>query len=77
MQNFSYENEFCMQFHFYVNQSHFHENGFTLRLTLKQRHNGTWRWPIVIILNTNGTKKLTGVPTVKLVVCEHTFFTPC
>ena len=22
------ENEFCMQFHFHANQSHFHKNGF-------------------------------------------------
>ena len=35
------ENEFCMQFHFHANQSHFHENGFTLRLALKLRHKGT------------------------------------
>ena len=36
--NLSYENEFCMQFHFHANQSHFHKNGFALRLALKQRH---------------------------------------
>ena len=46
MQNLSYENEFCMQFHFHANQSHFHKNGFALRLALKQRHKGTWKWPI-------------------------------
>ena len=46
MQNLSHENEFYMQFHFYANQSHFHKNGFTLRLTLKQRHKGTRKWPI-------------------------------
>ena len=39
-------NEFCMQFHSHANQSHFHENGFALRLALKQRHKGTWKWPI-------------------------------
>ena len=27
MRNVSYENEFCMQFHFHANQSHFHKNG--------------------------------------------------
>ena len=42
----SYENEFCMQFHFHANQSHCHNNGFTLRLVLKQRHKGTRKWPI-------------------------------
>ena len=26
--------------------SHFHNNGFALRLALKQRHKGTWKWPI-------------------------------
>ena len=46
MRNLSYENEFCMQFHFHVNQSHFHKNGFALRLALKQRHKGTRKWPI-------------------------------
>ena len=35
----SYENEFCMQFHSHANQSHFHRNGFALRLALK--HIGT------------------------------------
>ena len=43
--NLSYENEFCMQFHFHANQSHFHKNGFALRLALKQRHKGTRKWP--------------------------------
>ena len=47
MRNLSYENEFCMQFNFYANQSHFHKNGFALRLALKHRHKGTRKWPIV------------------------------
>ena len=34
--NLSYENEFCMQFNFHANQSHFHKNGFALRLALKR-----------------------------------------
>ena len=38
MRNLSHENEFCMQFHFHANQSHFRKNGFALRLALKQRH---------------------------------------
>ena len=42
----SYESEFCMQFHFHPNQSHFHKNGVTLRLALRQRHSGTWKWSI-------------------------------
>ena len=46
VRNLSYENEFCMQFHFLANQSHFHKNGFALRLALKQRHKGTRKWPI-------------------------------
>ena len=40
------ENEFCLQFHFHANQSHFRKNGFALRLALKQRHKGTRKWPI-------------------------------
>ena len=35
-----------MQFHFHANQSHFHKNGFALRLALKQRHKGTRKWSI-------------------------------
>ena len=50
MRNLSYENEFCMQFHFHANQSHFLKNGFALRLALKQRHKGTRKWPIKISL---------------------------
>ena len=46
MRNFSYGNEFCIQFHFHENQSHFHKNGFTLRLALKHRHNGTRKWSV-------------------------------
>ena len=36
-----------MQFLFHANQSHFHKNGFALRLALKQRHKGTRKWPII------------------------------
>ena len=46
MRDLSYENEFCMQFCFHANQSHFHKNGFALRLALKQGHEGTRKWPI-------------------------------
>ena len=35
-----------MQFHFHTNQSHFHKNDFALKLALKQRYNGTRKWPI-------------------------------
>ena len=37
-----------MQFHFHANQSHFHKNGFALRLALKWRRKGTLKWPIVL-----------------------------
>ena len=30
-----------MQVHFHADRNHFHKNGFTLRLALKQRHRGT------------------------------------
>ena len=46
MRNLSFENEFCIQFHFHVNQSQFfHKNSFALTLTWKQRHKGTRKWP--------------------------------
>ena len=35
-----------MQFHFHANQSHFLNNSFARRLTLKQRHKGIWKLPI-------------------------------
>ena len=37
-----------MQFHFHANQSHFHKNAFALRLALKQRHQETRKWPILV-----------------------------
>ena len=48
MRSLSYENDFCTQFHFHANQSHFHKNGFALILALKQRHKGTRKWPIKV-----------------------------
>ena len=56
MRNLSYENEFCVQFHFPANQSHFHKNGLALRLALKQRHKGTRKWPIVLFYRTLADK---------------------
>ena len=47
MRNLSYENEFCTQFRFHANQSHFHKNSFALRLALKQRYKETRKWPII------------------------------
>ena len=46
MRNHSYENEFRLQVHFHVNQTHFHMKGFARRLVLKQRYKGTRKWPI-------------------------------
>ena len=40
-----------MQFHFHANQSHFHKNGFALRLALKQTHKGTQKWPIMLLFD--------------------------
>ena len=48
---FMSENEFCWQFHFHANQTHFHKNGFALRLALKKRHKETRRWSIVFDQN--------------------------
>ena len=50
MRNLSYENEFCIQFYFHANQNHFHKNGFAIKLALKQRHEGTRKWPINHVL---------------------------
>ena len=53
MQNLSYENEFCLQFHFHANQSHFHKNGFALRLALQQRYKRTRKCPIILLRHFN------------------------
>ena len=37
------------RFIFHANQSHFHKNGFALRLALKQRHKGARKWPILVV----------------------------
>ena len=50
-----------MQFLFHGNGSHFHKNGFTLKLALKERHKGTWKWPIRLIEHhTAGKDMVTG-----------------
>ena len=46
-----------MQFHFHANQSHFYKNGFALKLTLKQSHWGTQKWPILLCNINFGTSK--------------------
>ena len=33
----------------FVQISHFHKNGFALRLALKERHKGTLKWPILLM----------------------------
>ena len=34
---------------FSCQSSHFHKNGFALRIALKQRHKGTRKWPISLL----------------------------
>ena len=46
MQNLSYENEFDLHENKPVDGTHFHMNGFALRLVLTRRHKGTRKWPI-------------------------------
>ena len=48
MRNRSYKNEFDLHENEPVGGTHFHMNGFALRLDLKQRHKGTRKWPIVL-----------------------------
>ena len=43
----------CETFHMkmdHANQGHFHNNGFALRLAVKQRRKGTRKWPICRLL---------------------------
>ena len=58
-ETFHMKNEFCMQFHFHVNQIHFPQNGFALRLALKQRLKWTWKWPIWFLVKKNLARMLT------------------
>ena len=59
-----------MQFHFHVNQIHFHKNGFAFRLALKQRHKRTRKWPITQSIDwlINAISEWTKLPTVRGVV---------
>ena len=51
MGNQSNENEFDLHENEPVGGTHFHLNGFGLRLVLKQRQKRTRKWPIVIGLS--------------------------
>ena len=61
MRNLSYENEFCVQFHFHAKQSHFH-NGFALGLALKQRRKGILYCNVLDMYN-----KISGLSRIVLV----------
>ena len=51
-------------------QFHFHKNGFALRLTLKQRHERTWKRPIYLAEHhTAGKDMVTGLFTFNSYVC--------
>ena len=45
MQNHSYENDFDLHENETICRTHFHMNGFALRLVLKQRYMRTRKWP--------------------------------
>ena len=42
----SYENEFDLHENNHSGKTHFHMNGFALRLVLTLRQKATWKWPI-------------------------------
>ena len=48
MRNYSYENDFDLHENKTECRTHFHMNGFALRLVLKQRHKRTRKWPISV-----------------------------
>ena len=50
MRNHLYVNRFRLQVHFHATKTHFHKNGFELRLVLKQRQKGTRKYPYPIVL---------------------------
>ena len=43
------ENDFDLHENETACRTHFHMKGFALRLTLKQRHKGTRKWPIAML----------------------------
>ena len=48
VRNLTYEREFDLHENEPVGGTHFHMNGFALRLVLKQRQKGTRKWPILL-----------------------------
>ena len=47
MRNHSYENDFESHENETASRTHFHKEGFALRLVSKQRHKRTREWPII------------------------------
>ena len=60
-----------MQFHFHANQSHFHKNGFALKLALKQRHEGTRKWSINFLAMNNCTRQTGRVSELGYALARH------
>ena len=52
MRNHSNENEFDLHENEPVGGTHFHMNGFALRLVLTRRHKGTRKCPIALVPST-------------------------
>ena len=46
VQNFSYENDFNLHANELAGETHFHKNGFALRLVFTQRQTRTRKWAI-------------------------------
>ena len=64
MRNYSYETDFDLHENETACRTHFHKQGFALRLALKQRHKRTWKWPIVLQskLKSDGDKLASSQP---------------
>ena len=50
MRNLSCENELDLHENEHVGETHFHMDGFALRLVLTRRQKGTRKWPVVVEL---------------------------
>ena len=57
MRNYSYENDFDLHENKTECRTHFHMNGFALRLVLKQRPKRTRKWPIAIQFDLAGDRE--------------------
>ena len=76
MRNHSYENDFDLHENETECKTHFHMKGFTLRLVLKLRLEGTQKWPTGIIFCFEHLFSMFSFCAVHLPHCKHEVWYP-